>query len=81
MPLSYSLYLINRYVLIRHLLANYGVFTFVPSCLIFMATLTLLLIALVLTLPINDLPQDIANLTPSNQNIFAKYNYQFMFFF
>ena len=32
--------------------------------------------------PINDLPQDIANLTPSgNQNIFAKYNYQFMFFF
>ncbi len=78
----YSLYLINRYVLIRHLLANYGVFTFVASCLIFMATLTPLLIALVLTLPINDLPQDIANLTPSgNQNIFAKYNYQFMFFF
>lgn len=78
----YSLYLINRYVLIRHLLANYGVFTFVVASVIFMVTLTPLLIAILLALPINDLPNNIANLTPSgNQNIFSKYNYQFMFFF
>lgn len=78
----YGLYLFNRYILIRHLLATHGVFTFVAACIIFIAVLTPLLTAIVLTLPINDLPTGIANLTPSgSQNIFSKYNYQFMLLF
>jgi len=78
----YGLYLLNRYLLIRHLLATYGVFTFVAACIIVIAVLTPLLIAAVLTLPVNNLPAHIANLTPSgSQEVFNKYNYQFMLLF
>ncbi|KTF13053.1 sensor histidine kinase [Pseudoalteromonas sp. H105] len=78
----YGLYLLNRYLLIRHLLATHGVFTFVAACIIVIAVLTPLLIAAVLTLPVNNLPAHIPNLTPSgSQEIFNKYNYQFMLFF
>ena len=78
----YGLYLLNRYLLIRHLLATHGVFTFVAACIIVIAVLTPLLIAAVLTLPVNNLPAHIPNLTPSgNQEIFNKYNYQFMLLF
>lgn len=78
----YGLYLFNRYFLIRHLLAVHGVFLFVAVCVIVMLVLTPLLIAAVLSLPINDLPHGVANLTPSgDQNIFSKFNYQFMLLF
>ncbi len=78
----YGLYILNRYLLIRHLLATHGVFTFVAACIIVIALLTPLLTAVVLTLPLNNLPTHIANLTPSgSQDIFNKYNYQFMLLF
>lgn len=78
----FCLYLFNRYILIRQILTNHGVFTFLAACLIFIALLTPTLTAGVLLLPINDLPTEVVNLTPSGtRSLFSKYNYQFMFFF
>ena len=75
-------FLFNRYILIRQFLAKHGVLIFVSACLISMVVLTPLLAAIVLTLPVNDLPSNVANLTPGgNLDIINKYNYQFMFLF
>jgi len=73
-------FLFNRYILIRQFLAKHGVLIFVSACLISMVVLTPLLAAIVLTLPVNDLPSNVTNLTPGgNLDIINKYNYQFMF--
>ncbi|MCG9709292.1 histidine kinase, partial [Pseudoalteromonas sp. Isolate3] len=78
----HGIFLFNRYILIRQLLARHGVLIFVSACLISMVIFTPLLVAIVLTLPVNDLPSYVANLTPGgSQNIINKYNYQFMFLF
>jgi len=78
----HGIFLFNRYILIRQLLARYGVLIFVSACLISMVIFTPLFVAIVLTLPVNDIPSYVANLTPGgNQDIINKYNYQFMFLF
>lgn len=69
---------VNRYWLIRRLLARSGVLAYVAGCLISILLLTPLLASVVLTLPMN-----IAEFTfiPSqDHNIFAPDNYRFSFF-
>lgn len=75
-----SVFLLNRYVLIRQVLSTYGVIYFVLSVLFMTVVLTPLYVSIVLYLPLNDLPSGITNLTPSGgENIFDPINYQFTF--
>ncbi|NMR27971.1 sensor histidine kinase [Pseudoalteromonas sp. NEC-BIFX-2020_015] len=80
--LMYSVYLLNRYILIRKILTHCGVLAFLSASLIGLVILTPTLTSWVLLLPINDLPVGISNLTPGgNNNIFSPDNYLFMFFY
>jgi len=75
-----SVFLLNRYVLIRKVLSTYGVIYFVLSVLFVTVVLTPLYVSIVLYLPLNDLPSGIPNLTPAGgENIFDPINYQFTF--
>jgi len=70
-------YAINRYGLIRHVLAKQGVLAFIAGALIFIIILTPFFAALVLWLPLNT---PIVTLFPSSvHQVFAPVNYQFMF--
>ncbi|WP_086742714.1 sensor histidine kinase [Pseudoalteromonas ulvae] len=76
------LYLFTRYVLIRLVLTQQGVLSFLFSCLLTLIIATPVMIWLLLQLPINDLPSHIANLTPgADHNLFNRDNYQFIFLF
>lgn len=69
---------VNRYWLIRKLLARTGVFAYVAGCLVTILLLTPLLGALVLTLPMNI--TEFTFLPSQDHNIFAPDNYHFCFF-
>ena len=69
---------VNRYWLIRKLLARSGVFAYVAGCLISILLLTPLLASLVLTLPMNI--AEFTFLPSQDHNIFASDNYRFCFF-
>ncbi|NRQ41670.1 sensor histidine kinase [Rheinheimera sp. YQF-2] len=69
---------VNRYWLIRKLLAQRGVFAYVAGCLVTILLLTPLLGALVLTLPMNI--TEFTFLPSQDHNIFAPDNYRFCFF-
>lgn len=78
--LTGSLYTLNRYMLIRRILAKSGVIIFAVASLLSLLIFTPLLAQIALWLPLNQVPAHIPNLLPSgNQNIFAPYNYQFTF--
>ena len=71
-----GLYLFNRYVLVRKVLSQYGALVFISSVLVATMLLTPILAALLIALPLNDLPDYVANLTPGGgQNLFSKYNF------
>jgi sensor histidine kinase YesM len=73
-----SVYVINRYVLIRHVLATQGVFGFVAGCLVTLVIVTPVFTQLALWLPLNDV--ELNTLLPStDRNIFAPDNYIFCF--
>ena len=69
---------VNRYWLIRKLLARSGVFAYVAGCLISILLLTPILASVVLTLPMN-IPE-FTFLPSQDHNIFAPDNYRFCFF-
>ena len=69
---------VNRYWLIRRLLARSGVFAYVAGCLISILLLTPLLASVVLMLPMN-IPE-FTFLPSQDHNIFAPDNYRFSFF-
>jgi len=72
-----GVYLFNRYILIRQILARRGMLAFTAAALVWLIVATPLLASLVLSLPIN-----IATYTllPSEDHlIFSAENYQFMF--
>ena len=76
------MYLFTRYILIRQVLTQQGVLSFLFYCLITLIIATPTLVWVLLQLPINDLPSHIANLTPgADRNLFNRYNYQFMCLF
>ncbi|MDP5144056.1 histidine kinase [Rheinheimera baltica] len=69
---------LNRYVLIRRILARSGVFAYVASCLISIIVMTPILCAVVLWLPLN-IPE--FTLIPSQDyNVFAPINFRVCFF-
>ncbi|MDP5458042.1 sensor histidine kinase [Alishewanella sp. SMS8] len=69
---------LNRYVLIRRILARSGVFAYAASCLITLIVMTPLLCTVVLWLPLN-IPE--FTLIPSQDyNVFAPINFQISFF-
>lgn len=68
---------LNRYLLIRRILARKGVFAYVASCLISVILLTPLLCSIVLWLPLN-IPE-FTFLPSQDNNIFAPVNFQFCF--
>lgn len=69
---------VNRYWLIRKLLARSGVFAYVAGCLVSIIVLTPLLASLVLALPMNI--AEFTFLPSQDHNIFAPENYRFCFF-
>ena len=69
---------VNRYWLIRKLLARTGVFAYVAGCLVSIIVLTPLLAAVVLLLPMNI--AEFTFLPSQDHNIFAPDNYRFCFF-
>jgi sensor histidine kinase YesM len=70
-------YAINRYGLIRHILAKQGVLAFIAGGLIFIIIMTPFFAALVLWLPLNT---PVVTFFPSSvHQVFAPINYQFMF--
>ncbi len=69
---------VNRYWLIRKLLARSGVFAYVAGCLVSIIILTPLLAAVVLLLPMNI--AEFTFLPSQDHNIFAPDNYRFCFF-
>ncbi|MBU2970410.1 histidine kinase [Pseudoalteromonas sp. C2R02] len=78
--LIYITFLLNRYVLIRKVLAEQGIIIFCAAVLLCLIVLTPTYSYLILALPVNQVPEYITTLIPSgNQNIFSPYNYQFMF--
>lgn len=78
--LLFSVYMLNRYALIRKVLTQHGVIAFMLATLIALTVLTPLLSYLALQLPINTLPDGIQNFTPGgDSNIFNPHNYRFVF--
>jgi hypothetical protein len=71
-------YWLNRYVLIRLILARNGVFAYVAGCLITIIVMTPLLASVVLWLPMN-IP-DWTFLPSEDHNVFAPINFRFSFF-
>ncbi|MEH8018385.1 histidine kinase [Rheinheimera muenzenbergensis] len=69
---------VNRYWLIRKLLAQKGVFAYVAGCLISIIVLTPLLGSVVLSLPMNI--AEFTFLPSQDHNIFAADNFRFCFF-
>ncbi|MDX1539156.1 sensor histidine kinase [Arsukibacterium sp.] len=69
---------LNRYFLIRRILAREGVFAYVAGCLISIIVLTPLLSSIVLLLPLN-IPE-FSFLPSQDYNIFDPVNYRFCFF-
>ena len=75
-------YLFNRYVLIRQLLSRFGIVVFISAGLLFILVTTPLLVGLFISLPLNDLPAYVANLTAGgDRNLFNMYNYHMMALF
>lgn len=72
------LYWINRYVLIRRILARSGVFAYVAACFICIIVLTPILASAVLVLPMN-IPEW-TFLPSEDYNIFSPVNFRFCFF-
>ena len=68
---------LNRYLLIRQLLARNGVFAYIAGCLISIILLTPLLSAVVLWLPMNI--AEFTFLPSQDYNIFAPINFRFCF--
>jgi len=71
------LYLINRYLLIRRILAVRGVFAYAAGCLVGIIVLTPILSYVVLCLPMNI--ADWTFLPSEDYNIFAPINFRFCF--
>lgn len=71
------LYWINRYMLIRRILARSGVFAYVAACFICIIVLTPILASVVLVLPMN-IPQW-TFLPSEDYNIFSPINFRFCF--
>ena len=69
---------VNRYWLIRRLLARNGVLAYVAGCLVCIVLLTPVLASIVLTLPMNT--AEFTFLPSQDHNIFAPDNYRFSFF-
>ncbi|KXI28293.1 sensor histidine kinase [Paraglaciecola hydrolytica] len=72
------IYGVNRYLLIRRVLANSGVFAYVASCLICIIVMTPILASAVLWLPMN-IPEW-TFLPSEDYKIFAPVNFRFSFF-
>ena len=72
------IYWVNRYLLIRRVLANSGVFAYVASCLICIIVMTPMLASAVLWLPMN-IPEW-TFLPSEDYQIFAPVNFRFSFF-
>jgi len=72
------LYWINRYVLIRRILARSGVFAYVAACLVCIIVLTPIMASVVLVLPMN-IPEW-TFLPSEDYNIFSPINFRFCFF-
>lgn len=76
----FLVYWLNRFVLIRQALSQQGVLVYAAVVLITILVLTPILTSIAIALPVNDLPANVANLTPGGDgNLFNKTNYQFMF--
>jgi hypothetical protein len=71
------IYWLNRYVLIRRILARNGVFAYVAGCLICIILITPLLSCVVLWLPMNI--AEYTFLPSQDYNIFAPINFRFCF--
>ncbi|WP_416307864.1 sensor histidine kinase [Neptunicella sp. SCSIO 80796] len=74
-----TVYVINRYFLLRQILAKQGVVAFAMAVVICLIVLTPLLAAIALLLPLNSVVADFTLLPSGNHDLFSKYNYQFMF--
>ena len=72
-------FLINRYVLIRHLLAKQGLLGFAAGCLVLIVFITPVFAQFALWLPLNSGVIEGTLLPSANRNVFAKDNYQFCF--
>jgi hypothetical protein len=72
-----SIYAINRYGLIRQVLAKRGLLAYAMATLLSLIVITPLFANLILLLPLN-IP-DVSLLPSKNYNVFTPYNYQFMF--
>jgi len=74
----FSIYWINRYVLIRLILTRNGVFAYVSACLICIVVMTPILGTIVLWLPMN-IPE-FTFLPSEDYNVFAPLNFRICFF-
>lgn len=75
-----SIFFINRYVLIQRVLSSYGFTYFILSAFVFIIVFTPILASIAVSLPINDLPAHVQNISPGGgQNVFDLDNYQFAF--
>lgn len=71
------IYWLNRYVLIRRILAKQGLFAYVSACLISIILLTPLLSTVILWLPMNI--AEFTFLPSQDYNVFAPINFRFCF--
>jgi len=72
-----SVYALNRYGLIRQILAKQGVLAFVSGTLVCIIILTPIIASLVLWLPLNN--PNVTLFPSENYQVFAPENYQFLF--
>lgn len=72
-----TIFAINRYILIRHILTTQGLLGFVAACSIIIIAITPLFSQFVLWLPLSH--TEFTLLPSGDRNIFSKYNYQFCF--
>jgi hypothetical protein len=75
--LMLSIYWLNRYVLIRRVLARSGVFAYVAACLICTIVMTPILASVVLCLPMNI--AEFTFLPSQDYNIFSPLNFRYCF--